>query len=256
MLFDTHAHYDDRRFDEDRFELLDSMAENNVGLIMSACASMSDIDMILKMCERYPFMYGSAGVHPSECEGLSEKDMEILKKTSQNPKIKAIGEIGLDYYYDDVAKDVQKKWFSRQIELAKEVDLPVIIHDREAHRDTMDILKSHNAEKVGGVLHCFSGSREMAKEVLDLGFYIAFGGTLTFKNARKTVEVLEYVPLDRVVIETDAPYLAPVPVRGERNNSALMKYVAEKIAEIKGISTDEVERITYENGKKLFKIGD
>ncbi len=256
MLFDTHAHYDDRRFDEDRFDLLESMPKNNVGLIMSACASMGDIEMIVKLCEKYPFMYGSLGVHPSECGDLVEKDIEILKNHCKNKKIKAIGEIGLDYYYDNVEKDVQKKWFSRQIELAKEVALPVIIHDREAHKDTIDILKADNAEKVGGVLHCFSGSREMAKEVLDLGFYIAFGGTLTFKNARKTVEVAEYVPLERIVLETDSPYLAPVPMRGERNNSVLMKYVAEKLAEIKGISVEEVEKVTYENGKKLFNIGD
>ncbi len=256
MLFDTHAHYDDRRFDEDRFDLLSVMPDNNVGLIMNACAAMGDIDTIIKMCERYPFMYGAVGVHPSDCGNLTEADIKTLKEASKHPKIKAIGEIGLDYYYDDVDKDTQKKWFSRQIELAKEVDLPVIIHDREAHKDTVDILKSLNADKVGGVLHCFSGSCEMAKEVLDMGFYIAFGGTLTFKNARKAIEVLEYVPLDRVVIETDSPYLAPVPMRGERNNSMLMKYVAEKLAEIKGISVEEAERITFDNGKKLFNIGE
>ncbi len=256
MLFDTHAHYDDRRFDEDRFALLDTMPQNNVGLIMNACASMDDIATIVEMCDKYSFMYGSVGVHPSDCEGLSEEDIITLKKMSEHPKIKAIGEIGLDYYYDDVPKDVQKKWFARQIELAKEVDLPIIIHDRDAHGDTMDMLKSLNANKVGGVLHCFSGSREMAREVLDLGFYIAFGGTLTFKNARKTLEVAEYVPTDRIVIETDSPYLAPVPMRGERNNSILMQYVAEKLAEIKGVSVEEIEDITFRNGKKCFKIGE
>ncbi len=256
MLFDTHAHYDDKRFDEDRFAVLDGMSENNVGLIMNACASMDDIEPIINMCQRYPFMYGAVGVHPSDCEKLSGSDIETLKKASKHPKIKAIGEIGLDYYYDDVPKEIQKRWLEEQLELAKEVGLPVINPDREAHRATVDILKASGYEKVGGVLHCFSGSREMAKEVLDLGFYIAFGGTLTFKNARKTVEVAEYVPLDRIVIETDSPYLAPVPMRGERNNSALMKYVAERLAEIKGISAMEVENITFENGRKLFRIGD
>ena len=256
MLFDSHAHYDDSRFNEDRFLVIDSMKDNNVGGIMNACAALSDIPLILEMADKYPFMYASVGVHPSDVEELSEDKIEIIKNAARHEKVKAIGEIGLDYYYDDVPRDIQKKWFIRQIELAKELNLPIIVHDRESHQDTVDILKSTNAQTVGGVLHCFSGSREMAKEILGLGFYIAFGGTLTFKNARRAVEVAEYVPLDRILIETDSPYLAPVPERGKRNDSRLIKYVAEKLAEIKGLTTKEIEEITFNNAKKCFRIGD
>lgn len=254
MLFDSHAHYDDSRFDLDRFDVLDKMRENNVGLIMNACAAMSDIDRILEMCNRYDFMYGAVGVHPSDCAELSETDMDRLKRESTHNKIKAIGEIGLDYYYDDVPRDLQRHWFSRQIELAKEVKLPIIVHDRDAHQDTVEIMRNSGARDVGGVLHCFSGSCDMARDVMNMGFYIAFGGTLTFKNARRAVEVAEYVPIDRILIETDSPYLAPVPERGKRNDSTLVKYVAEKLAEIKGLDVKEVERITFENAKKCFNI--
>ena len=254
MLFDSHAHYDDLKFDCDRYEILDSMKNNNVGMIMNACASMSDIKLIKEICSKYDFVYGSVGVHPSDCENLCEADMDILKAESANNKIKAIGEIGLDYYYDDVEREIQKKWFSRQIELAKEVGLPIIVHDRDAHMDTIDIMSCSGAKETGGVLHCFSGSCEMAKQVLDMGFYIAFGGVLTFKNARKAVEVAQYVPIESLLIETDSPYLAPVPMRGERNSSLLIHYVAEKLAEIKGMSVEEVEEITFKNAKKCFGI--
>jgi len=256
MLFDSHAHYDDSRFDDDRFSVLESMKDNNVGAIMNACAALSDIPLILEMSERFPFMYASVGVHPSDSIDLSEDGIEIIKNAAKHEKVKAIGEIGLDYYYDDVPRDIQKKWFVRQIELAKELNLPIIVHDRDAHGDTVDILKNTNAKSIGGVLHCFSGSKEMAKEILDLGFYIAFGGTLTFKNARRAVEVAEYVPLDRILIETDSPYLAPVPERGKRNDSRLIRYVAEKLSEIKGVSIEEIENITFNNAKKCFGIGD
>ena len=255
MLFDSHAHYDDNKFDKDRFDLLDSMQKNGVGAIMNACAAMSDIEMIKQICQRYDFIYGSVGVHPSETGELTEADMEILKAECKNPKIKAIGEIGLDYFYDDdVDHNTQQKWFARQIELAKEVGLPIMIHDRDAHKDTIDIMKASGAKDVGGVVHCFSGSCEMAKQVLDMGFYIAFGGVLTFKNARKTVEVAEYVPIERILLETDSPYLAPEPHRGEKNNSILMKNTAMRLAEIKGMDISEIERITFENSKKCYKI--
>lgn len=255
MLFDSHAHYDDNKFDKDRFDLLDSMQKNGVGAIMNACAATSDIEMIKQICQRYDFIYGSVGVHPSETGELTEADMEILKAECKNPKIKAIGEIGLDYFYDDdVDHNTQRKWFARQIELAKEVGLPIMIHDRDAHKDTLDIMKASGAKDVGGVVHCFSGSCEMAKAVLDMGFYIAFGGVLTFKNARKTVEVAEYVPIERILLETDSPYLAPEPHRGEKNNSILMKNTAMRLAEIKGIDISEVERITFENANKCYRI--
>lgn len=254
MLFDSHAHYDDIKFDADRFEILDSMPKNNVGMIMSACSSINDIHMIKEMCNKYDYMFGSVGVHPTECTEMTYADIDLLRKECKNPKIKAIGEIGLDYYYDDVEKSIQKKWFSAQIELAKEEGLPIIVHDREAHADIIDILKITGAGECGGVLHCFSGSCEMAKTILDMGFYIAFGGVLTFKNAKKAVEAAKYIPIERILIETDCPYLAPVPVRGERNSSLFIHYVAEKLAEIKCIGVETVENITFENAKKCFKI--
>lgn len=255
MLFDSHAHYDDARFDGDRYGVVAGLPEQGVGLVLNACAAMEDIPAICELCSRFDFVYGSAGVHPSETGGLCEADMDTIKRTCENPKIKAIGEIGLDYYYDDdVPHEVQKKWFARQIELAKELKMPIIVHDRDAHKDTLDFMRACGAAECGGVVHCFSGSSETAREVLELGFYIAFGGVLTFKNARKAVESAEYTPIDRILLETDAPYLAPVPHRGERNNSALMRYTAEKLAEIKKMSVSEIEEITFENAKKCYRI--
>ncbi|MDO4618099.1 MAG: TatD family hydrolase [Clostridia bacterium] len=252
MLFDSHAHYDDSRFDEDRYSVLESMRENNVGGIMNACAALSDIKTIIEMCEKFSFMYGSVGVHPSDVGELTEEGIEYIKKSASHEKIKAIGEIGLDYYYDDVAHDIQKKWFARQIGLANELKMPIIVHDRDAHKDTIDILKANKETR--GVLHCFSGSVEMEREILNMDFYIAFGGTLTFKNARRAVEAAEYVPLDRILIETDSPYLAPVPERGKRNSSLFIHFVAEKLAEIKGVTVEEIENITFNNAKKCFDI--
>lgn len=254
MLFDTHAHYDDERFTEDVDDLLSSMPENNVAYIMNACASLDDIPRILHLADSYPFLYASVGVHPHEVEHLTEADMEIIKKQSLHPKVKAIGEIGLDYFYDTSPREVQKKWFARQVDLARELQLPVIIHDRDAHGDTMQILKEHHVETVGGVFHCYSGSAEMAKEVLELGMYIAFGGSLTFKKAIKPVEAAKYVPLDRIVIETDSPYLTPEPYRGKRNSSLYVRFVAEKLAQIKGLPVETIERVTLENGKRCFGI--
>lgn len=254
MLFDSHAHYNDRKFDDDRFEILDSMLKNNIGFIMNAADTMESVGKILAICEKYPFMYASVGVHPEEVGNLTEDDINTLEKWTQNPKVRAVGEIGLDYHYDDVPKEIQKKWFSAQLEMAKRTRLPVIIHDRDAHGDCMDILREHHAERIGGVLHCYSGSCEMAREILSWGMYIGIGGTLTFKNARKVREVAEMTPLDRILLETDCPYLAPEPYRGERNSSLLMHFTAEKLAEIKGVSVSEVERVTCENAKKLYGI--
>lgn len=254
MIFDSHAHYNDSRFSEDRFSVIGSMPEKNVGYIMNVADSMESLDRVLELAGKYPFVWASVGVHPEAAGNLTHKDMDILAEYAKNKKVKAIGEIGLDYYYDDVEKSVQKKWFARQIELAKELGLPIIVHDRDAHGDCMDILKATGASRVGGILHCFSGSREMAREVLGLGMYIGIGGTLTFKNARRVREVAEYVPIDRIVLETDCPYLAPEPFRGKRNSSDLIRYVAECLAEIKGISAEEVEEITCENAKRCYGI--
>lgn len=254
MLFDSHAHYNDKRFNEDRDEILSQMNANNVGLILNSCSSLDEVDDIFAICEKYPFVYASVGIHPHEVESLTEADMERLKKYAENPRVKAIGEIGLDYYYDFSPRDTQKKWFARQIEVARELDLPVVIHDRDAHKDSMDILRAGNVRDMGGVFHCYAGSVEMAREILDWGMYIAFGGTLTFKKSVRPVEVAKYVPLDRILIETDSPYLTPEPNRGKRNSSLYIHYVAEKLAEIKSISVEEVEQATFENAKKCFKI--
>ncbi|MCC8169580.1 MAG: TatD family hydrolase [Oscillospiraceae bacterium] len=254
MLFDSHAHYNDKRFSEDADEILSSMRENNVGMILNSCSEIAEIPDIFRLCEKYPFMYASIGVHPHEVENLTEKDMDVLREYSKNPKVRAIGEIGLDYFYDFSPRDTQKKWFAEQVELAKELRLPVVIHDRDAHKDSMDILREHEVREVGGVFHCYAGSVEMAKEILDWGMYIAFGGSLTFKKSVRPKEVAAYVPLDRIVIETDCPYLTPEPHRGKRNSSFYIHYVAEKLAEIKGIGVEEVENSTFKNAKRLFKI--
>ena len=252
MLFDSHAHYNDERFNEDRDNILSSMPENNVGLIMNSCSSLDEVPQIFEICEKFPFVYASVGIHPHEVENVTESDMDTLKEYAKNPKVKAIGEIGLDYYYDFSPRDIQKKWFARQVEVAKELKMPVIIHDRDAHKDCMDILRDCRVNETGGVFHCYAGSVEMAKEILDWGMYIAFGGSLTFKNSVRPVEVAKYVPLDRIVIETDCPYLTPVPHRGKRNSTLYIHYVAEKLAEIRGMSAKEIEDITYENAKRCF----
>lgn len=254
MIFDSHAHYNDSKFDEDRDSVLAEITGKNVGLIMNVADSMPSLEKVMAIAEKYPFVYASVGVHPEEVTGLAEADIDILRGFTMHPKVKAIGEIGLDYYWGDVEKNLQKKWFARQIELAREVNLPIIVHDREAHGDTIDILKAEKAKDVGGILHCFSGSREMARDVLNLGMYVGIGGTLTFKNARKVKEVAEYVPMESIVLETDAPYLAPEPFRGKRNSSDLIKYVVDALAEIKGIPPCRVEEITYQNAKRCYRI--
>ena len=252
MLFDSHAHYNDERFLEDVFEVLDSMQENNVAYIMNACSSVEEIPYILKLAEKYDFLYASVGVHPHEVSDMTEANVDKLREYSRHPKVKAIGEIGLDYYYDNSPRDLQKKWFSRQIELAQELDLPIIIHDRDAHKDCLDILKNYKGLK--GVFHCYSGSAEMLSDVLDLGLYVAFGGSLTFKKSQKPVEAAKAAPLDRILIETDCPYLTPEPYRGRRNSSLYIHYVAEKLAQIKNMSVGEIEEITLNNAKKCFSI--
>lgn len=256
MLFDTHAHYNDSRFDNDRDEVLSSMQENDIGLIMNACCNTAEIPDIIALCDKYPFLYGAVGIYPEECTvDTTEADMEILKKYALHPKIRAVGEIGLDYHNDNHDKPLQKKWFARQIEFADEAELPVIIHDRDAHGDVMDILRAHHPKK-GGVFHCYAGSVEMAREILDWGMYIAFGGTLTFKNSRRAKEVAQYVPIENMVIETDCPYLTPEPQRGRRNDSRYIHFVAKTIADIKNMSYGAVCEILTDNGKKLFGLDD
>ncbi len=250
-IFDTHAHYDDSRFDEDRNQLLSSLSDDCVsGIINCGCDLKSSLETVA-LTEKYSFLYGAVGVHPHEAEETTEDDLERIKELYKKEKIVAVGEIGLDYFYDFSPRERQTEIFRKQIMTANELDLPVIIHDRDAHEDTMNILKEL---KPKGVVHCFSGSAEMAKEILKLGLYIGIGGAVTFKNARKPVEVVEMLPLDRLLLETDAPYMTPVPFRGKRCDSSHIAYTAEKIAEIKGIGVQELIDRCTENAKVLFGI--
>lgn len=252
MIFDTHAHYDDEAYDDDRDALIEELRAGGVGLIMNACADIGGLKSGAELAKKYPYIYLSAGVHPQDAANMVESDLELIRQAAKNPKTRAIGEIGLDYHYDNTDREIQKKWFLKQAELAKELSLPVMIHDRDAHKDTMEILRYIKNE--GGVFHCFSGSVEMAREALDMDMYIAIGGSVTFKNAKTPKEVAAYVPSDRLVIETDSPYLTPTPHRGKRNNSLYLRFVIDTIAELRGEKPEEIERITYENGKRLFNI--
>ncbi len=255
MLFDTHSHLDDEAFDEDRDELIWRIHnEHNVDLIMVVGADMDSSRRAIELSEKYDFIYAAVGVHPHDAEGMSEKDIDELKYMSKHEKVKAIGEIGLDYYYDNSPRDLQKFWFARQMQLAREVSLPVIIHDRDAHADCMQILKDERVDITGGVFHCFSGSAQMAREAIKLGMHISFAGPITFKNAVKTVEAASEVPIEKMFIETDCPYLAPVPHRGERNHSGNVSYVAQRIAKIKQMPYEQVAAITRQNAIDFFKI--
>ena len=253
MIFDTHAHYDDEQFDADREALLSGMKAGGVGMIVDAAATVASWDKILELTEKYPFLYGSVGVHPDEVGDLNEENFARMSELADRKKIVAIGEIGLDYYWDKEGHDLQKYWFIRQLELAGELDLPVLIHSREAAADTMEIMKEH-AKGLSGVIHCYSYSKEMAQEYIKMGFYIGVGGVVTFKNAKKLKEVVENIPLTSIVLETDCPYMAPEPNRGKRNNSAYIRYVAEKIAELKGITYEEVVEQTEKNAREMYRL--
>lgn len=253
MIFDTHAHYDSSQFDEDREELLNSMREQGVGTIVNVSASYESCFKVPEMVQKYPFMYAAVGVHPDEVGDLNEENFARIKEQFGKEKVIAVGEIGLDYYWDNESHDLQKKWFVRQLELARELELPVLIHSREAAADTMEIMKAHG-RGLGGVIHCYSYSREMAREYVKMGYYIGVGGVVTFKNGRKLKETVVEIPLASIVLETDCPYLAPVPFRGKRNNSAYIQYVAEEIAAIKGVGAEEVIRQTEENARKMYGL--
>lgn len=262
MIIDTHAHYDDKAFDEDRAELLKGIAQEalqrgdntqtTIHRIVNIGSSLGACRRTIGLMEEYDFIYGALGVHPTDSGELTENDIQWLKEQCALEKCVAVGEIGLDYYWDEPEREIQKKWFVRQLHLAKEVALPVVIHSRDAAQDTVDIMKAEHAEESGGVIHCFSYGKELAKIFLDMGFFIGVGGVVTFNNGRKLKEVVDYVPLDRIVIETDCPYLAPVPFRGKRNDSRKLIHVVQQIAEIKGISVEEVEETTFRNAFKLY----
>lgn len=257
MIFDTHAHYDDEAFDEDRAAVLASLQEQGVGAVVNICASRASLGRIEELVTAYPFVYGAVGVHPDHAGEMDEDCMKELSRLAKLDKIMAIGEIGLDYYWDTAPHEVQREWFIRQLQLALEEDLPVVIHSREATQETLDIMREmyrQSEGKLRGVIHCFSGSAEIAKEYTDMGFYIGVGGVVTFKNGKKLKEVVEAMPLDKLVIETDCPYLAPVPFRGKRNDSTLLTYVIEEIATLRGMTTEEVERVTEENARRLYGL--
>lgn len=256
MIFDSHAHYDDEAFAEDREALLSHMRESGVGYIVNVGASLRGAKESTELAARFPHVYAAVGVHPDHVGDLDEDKIRWLKELCGLPKTVAVGEIGLDYYWDKESHRLQKEWFIRQLALAKEMKLPIVVHSREAAKDTFDIIKAEHAGSTGGVIHCYSGSREMARDYLDLGYYIGVGGVVTFKNARVLKEVVEYVPLSRILTETDCPYLAPVPFRGKRNHSAYISYVIEAIASIKGISPEEAERVTCENAKRMYRIAE
>ena len=255
MLFDTHAHMDDRAFDEDRSTLLESLPQQGVGLVMNPGCSLASSRNVCRLVEEYPFVYGAVGSHPDVANEVNEAVLEEYRQMCrENKKIKAIGEIGLDYHYEDIPREIQQQAFRAQMALAAELDLPVIVHERDAHADGMAIVEEFPTVK--GVFHCYSGSLDMAKWLIQRGWYIGFTGVLTFKNARKALEVAENIPLDRIVLETDCPYMAPEPFRGKRNHPGYLYRMAERLAQLRGISVEEVQRITMENGKRLYRMED
>lgn len=253
MLFDTHAHMDDRAFDGDRAELLRSLPGKGIGLLMNPGCSLESSRSAVKLANSHDYIYAAVGSHPDAADEVNDEVLEEYRKLCKlNLKVKAIGEIGLDYHYEDILRDLQKKAFRAQLALAAELDLPVIVHEREAHEDGMAIIKEFPA--VRGVFHCYSGSAEMARQLVELGWYIGFTGVLTFKNARKAVETAASIPLERIVLETDCPYMAPTPFRGRRNDPGYLYRMAEQLADIRELPVDEIHRITMENGKRLYRI--
>ena len=253
QLFDTHAHYDAEQFDADREELLAALPQNGVALVVNPGCDIPASRKAVELASRYDYLYAAVGYHPESCAPYRAEELELLREMAKNEKVVAIGEIGLDYYWEEnPPKELQMEVFRAQMALARELNLPVIVHDREAHADSLAVVKEF--PEVKGVFHCFSGSAELAKELVKLGWMISFTGVLTYKNARKAVEAAEAVPIESIMIETDAPYMAPVPHRGERCDSSLVVHTCERLAEIKGISVEECARITMENGKRFFRI--
>jgi len=254
MLFDSHAHIDAKQFDNDRELVIKRAKLNDISYIMNPGADFESSVNAVALAEKYDFIYAAVGVHPHDVETMDEQMLSLLKGMAMKEKVKAIGEIGLDYYRDLSPRDLQKKWFIEQIRMAKSLEMPIIIHDRDANDDVLRILKEEKAFETGVLMHCYSGSKELAGQYIKLGAYLSIAGPLTYKNARKTVEVVETVPLERLMIETDSPYLTPEPFRGKRNESMHVKYVCQKMADIKGLPFEEVARITLENAKSFFKI--
>ncbi|MDO5519965.1 MAG: TatD family hydrolase [bacterium] len=254
MIIDTHAHYDDKQFDIDRDQLLKSLFSNGMERIVNIGASIETSKSTIELTKQYEQIYGAIGVHPNEVEELNEEKMAWLKTSCSLEKIVAVGEIGLDYYYKEPERSIQKEWFDRQMNLAREVSLPMVIHSRDAAADTLDMMKAANARDIGGVIHCFSYAKEMAREFLNMGFYLGIGGVVTFKNGKTLKEVVEYAPIEQLVLETDCPYLSPEPNRGTRNDSGNLKYVINQIADLKKMTYEEVVMRTNENAKRLYRF--
>ena len=255
MIFETHAHYDDEKFDADRVELLSHLLrENNIGKVVNVGATLKGCKESIALAEKYDDVYAAIGIHPEEIDEINDDVMEYLRQNASHEKVVAIGEIGLDYYWvkEEEQRKKQRIWFNKQMDLAKELEMPVIIHSRDAAEDTLNTIRLYNNSHVKGIVHCYSYSKELAMEYVKMGWYIGVGGVVTFKNAKKLVETVEAIPLESIVLETDCPYMAPVPHRGERNSSIFLSHVAEKIAEIKNISVDEVEKVTYQNALNIY----
>ena len=252
MIFDTHAHYDDEAFDSDRDQLLQSLNNEGIGLIINPGCDFKSCRKSIEISENYPFVYSAVGVHPEEIDDVSDTDLDEILKLANHPKCVAVGEIGLDYYWNKSNKNTQIRMFHLQMEWADEYHKPVIIHDREAHEDSLNVIKQY--PNVKGVFHCYSGSVEMAKELISRGWYLGFDGPITYKNNKKQIDVLNYCPLDRILIETDSPYLSPVPMRGRRNDSRNLTYIIDRICEVKELTKETVEELTTANGKRLFGI--
>lgn len=252
MIFETHAHYEDEAFDTDREEILENLPKQGIEYVVNVGSSMKTVEKTLELIDKYPYIYGAVGIHPENTSELNEENFVWLKQKAQHPKNVAIGEIGLDYYWDTTDRETQKIWFERQIELAGELKLPLIIHSRDAANDTFRIMKDMQTQRLGAIIHCFSYCVEQARQYLNMGFYLGIGGVVTFTNAKKLKEVVEYAPLEQLMLETDCPYLAPVPNRGKRNSSLNLTYVVKEIARIKNIDYDTVVRVTKENAEKFY----
>lgn len=254
MIFETHAHYEDEAFDIDREELFEHFVKNGINHVVNVGSEVGTIDKILALANQYPFLYAAVGIHPSSTAELNEETFAWLREKAKHPKNLAIGEIGLDYYWDTPDREIQKQWFERQIELARELELPMIIHSRDAANDTYSILKASKAEEIGAIIHCFGYGVEQARQYLNMNCYLGIGGVVTFTNGKKLKEVVEYAPLEKLVLETDSPYLAPVPNRGKRNTSLNLTYVAKEIARLKQVDYETVLRVTQENAMNFYRL--
>jgi TatD DNase family protein len=254
MIFETHAHYEDEAFEIDRDELLKSFPENGIDYVVNVGSDADTLDKILSISDEYPYVYAAVGIHPGSTHKLDDEGFVSLKNKAKHPKVVAIGEIGLDYYWDTPDRETQKKWFIRQMELAKDLKLPLIIHSRDAANDTYQLMKDAHTEEIGAIIHCFGYGVEQARQYLNMGFYLGIGGVVTFTNGRKLKEVVKYAPLEQLVLETDCPYLAPVPNRGKRNSSLNLTYIAKEIAALKGIPYEKVLEVTYNNAKIFYNI--